>query len=64
VEESSPAVDANTILEPKGYIPGHLTNASADFEQDLKEKNPINPLESQCCVSLLKIRDVPGNLFH
>lgn len=37
-EESSPASDANTILEPKGYIPGHLINASADFEQDLEGK--------------------------
>lgn len=36
VEEPSLAPDANTILELKGYIPGHLMNASADFEQDLE----------------------------
>lgn len=63
VEEPSPASDASMILELKGYILGHLMNASADFEQDLEEKKTINLLESQCCVSLLKIRDVPGNLF-
>lgn len=38
-EEPLLASDVNTILELKGYIPGHLMNASADFEQGLEEKN-------------------------
>lgn len=36
VEEPLLASDGSTILEPQDCIPGHLRNASADFEQGLE----------------------------
>lgn len=63
VEEPLLASDWNTILEPQGCIPGHLGNASADFEQGLEGKKNPHSLGSQCCVSLLKIKDAPVNVF-
>lgn len=40
VEEPLTVSDVSTVLELMGYIPGHLMNASFDFEQDLEGKNP------------------------
>lgn len=34
VEEPLTVSDVSTVLELMGYIPGHLMNASFDFEQD------------------------------